>query len=67
VKTLCDCRVLPKHISTEEAIENLSVLVQLISPDPGSKLAYTVDQINEFQTILDNHQYTVRKLMREVG
>jgi hypothetical protein len=48
-------------------MERLSMLVQLISPNPGSKLAFTDDQINEFQMILDNHHYTVRKLMREVG
>ena len=67
MKTLCDCRDLPKHISTEEAMERLSMLVQLITPNSESKLAFTFDQIKEFQMILDNHHYTVRKLMREVG
>jgi hypothetical protein len=48
-------------------MERLSLLVHLISPKPESKLAFSVDQIREFQMILDNHHYTVRKLMREVG
>jgi len=43
------------------------MLVQLITPDSGSKLAFTIDHLKEFQMILDNHHYTVRKLMREVG
>jgi hypothetical protein len=65
--TLCDYRDLPKHISTEEAVERLSLLVQVVTPNSGSKLPFTIDQIKEFQMILDNHHYTVRKLMREVG
>ena len=48
-------------------MERLSMLVQLITPDSESKLAFTIDQLKEFQMILDNHHYTVRKLMREVG
>jgi len=43
------------------------MLLQLISPNTKSKLAFTIDQLVEFQMILDNHHYTVRKLMREVG
>jgi hypothetical protein len=48
-------------------MERLSILVQLITPSPLSKLAFTIDQLKEFQMILDNHHYTARKLMREVG
>jgi hypothetical protein len=63
----CDFRDLPKHISPEEAMERLSMLVQLITPNPETKLDFTHDQIKEFQMILDNHHYTVRRLMRQVG
>jgi hypothetical protein len=48
-------------------MELLSLLVQLITPNSGSKLAFTIGQLKEFQMILDNHRYTVRKLMKEVG
>jgi hypothetical protein len=44
-----------------------SLLVQLITPNSGSKLVFTTDQLKEFQMILDNHHYTVRELMKEVG
>jgi len=67
VTTLYDCRDLPKHISTEEAMKRLSTLLQLITPSSESILAFTIDQLNEFQMILDKHHYTVRQLMREVG
>ena len=48
-------------------MELLSLLVQLITPNSGSKLAFTIDQLKEFQTILDRRHYTVRTLMKEVG
>jgi hypothetical protein len=48
-------------------MERLSMLVELITPKSASKSDFTIDQLEEFHMILDNHHYTVRKLMREVG
>jgi hypothetical protein len=54
-------------MSREDALERLSVLVQLIDPSPEHTLLFTPDQIAELQKILTDHNYTVRELMREVG
>jgi hypothetical protein len=48
-------------------MERLYMLLHLITPNTGSKLPFTTDQLKEFQMILDNHHYTVRTLMKEVG
>jgi hypothetical protein len=62
-----DCRSLPKHLSRDDALQRLTLLVELIDPSPERTSAFSVAEVTEFQKILTDHNYTVRQLMREVG
>jgi hypothetical protein len=54
-------------MSREDALQRLSLLGELIDPNPENKAAFSTDEIAEFQKILTDGNYTVRQLMREVG
>jgi hypothetical protein len=54
-------------MSRQDALQRLTLLGDLINPDPERKSAFRTDEIAEFQNILTNHNYTVRNLMMLVG
>jgi hypothetical protein len=54
-------------LSHEDALQRLSLLGELIDPNPERKSAFSADEIAEFQKILTDSNYTVRRLMRAVG
>jgi hypothetical protein len=59
--------MLPKHMSREDALERLSLLAELMDPNPEYKSTFNTDEITEFQHILTDNGYSVRRLMSEVG
>lgn len=54
-------------MSREGALQRLSLLGELIDPDPGRKATFSAEEIAEFQKILTDGSYTVRRLMSAVG
>jgi hypothetical protein len=54
-------------MSREDALKRLSVLGELIDPNPERTSPFSRDEIAEFQQILTDHSHTVRDLMRMVG
>ncbi|XP_021937906.1 sodium channel protein Nach-like [Zootermopsis nevadensis] len=58
---------LPEHMSSEDALQRLSVLGELIDPNPERISQFSKDEIAELQKIIDDHKYTVRDLMRMLG
>lgn len=54
-------------MSSEDALQRLSVLGELIDPNPERISQFSKDEIAELQKIIDDHKYTVRDLMRMVG
>jgi hypothetical protein len=54
-------------VSREDALQRLSLLGELIDPNPEHKATFSADEIAEFQKILTDGNYTVRQLMKAVG
>jgi hypothetical protein len=54
-------------MSREDALQRLSLLGELIDPDPERKATFSTDEIAEFQKVLTDGSYTVRRLMSVVG
>jgi hypothetical protein len=54
-------------LSREDALERLSLLGELMDPNPERKSTFSTDEIAEFQHILTDSNYTVRQLMHVVS
>ena len=54
-------------MSREDALQRLSLLGDLINPNPERQSSFSTEEIAEFQNILTGHNYTVRNLMILVG
>jgi hypothetical protein len=54
-------------MSREDALERLTLLGVLMDPNPEHKSTFNTDEIAEFQHILTDNNYSVRRLMSEVG
>ena len=54
-------------MSRDDALQRLALLGDLINPNSKTVSAFSTDEIEEFQNILNGHNYTVRSLMILVG
>ncbi|KAJ9580041.1 hypothetical protein L9F63_004334, partial [Diploptera punctata] len=58
---------LPEDMTRENAMNRLALLGDLIDPSPAKSEPFSFEQVMEFQDLLTAHNYTVRKLMKELG
>jgi hypothetical protein len=54
-------------VSREDALQKLTLVGELIDPNPEGKATLSTNEIAEFQKILTDNNYTVRRLVSAVG
>ena len=54
-------------MTQEDAMKRLALLGNLIDSSPEADIGFEEEDVKQFQQILEAHNYTVRRLMREVS